>query len=41
MKINDVIHGFKVINVRHSDEINADMYEMIHEKTNARTIWLK
>ena len=40
MKVNDVIHGFKVINVRHSDEINADMYEMIHEKTNARTIWL-
>ena len=41
MKVNDVIHGFKVINVRHSDEIKADMYEMVHEKTNARTIWLK
>lgn len=41
MKVNDVIHGFKVINVRHTDEINADMYEMVHEKTNARTIWLK
>ena len=41
MNINDVIHGFKIINIRHSDEINADMYEMIHEKTNAKTIWLK
>ena len=41
MKVNDVIHGFKVTNVRHADEIKADMYEMVHEKTNARTIWLK
>ena len=41
MKVNDVIHGFKVTNVRHADEINADMYEMVHEKTSARTIWLK
>lgn len=41
MKINDTIHGFKVINIRHIDEINADMYEMIHEKTQAKTIWLK
>ena len=41
MKVNDVIHGFKVINVRHAEEIKADLYEMIHEKTNARTIWLK
>jgi len=41
MELNDVIHGFKVNRIRHVDEINADMYEMIHEKTNAKTIWLK
>ena len=41
MNINDIIHGFKVNRIRHIDEINADMYEMLHEKTNAKTIWLK
>lgn len=41
MQINDVIHGFRIKNIRHLDEINADLYEMVHEKTNAKTIWLK
>ena len=41
MKVNDTIHGFRVVNVRHIEEIKADMYEMIHEKTQAKTIWLK
>ena len=41
MNINDIIHGFRVINARHIDEINGDLYEMVHEKTSARTIWLK
>ena len=41
MNINDVIHGFRVLNVRHIGEINADLYEMVHEKTLAKTIWLK
>lgn len=41
MEINSVIHGFKINNIRHLDEINADMYEMVHEKTKARLIWLK
>ena len=41
MKINDIIHGFKVNNIRHLDEINGDLYEMSHLKTGARTIWLK
>ena len=41
MKINDVIHGFKIINIRDVDEIDAQMYEMVHEKTAAKTIWLK
>ncbi|MBR2791217.1 MAG: insulinase family protein, partial [Erysipelotrichaceae bacterium] len=41
MKVNDTIHGFRVVNARHIEEIKADMYEMIHEKTQAKTIWLK
>ena len=41
MNNNDIIHGFKVIRVVHIDEIKADMYEMLHEKTNAKAIWLK
>ena len=41
MNINDVIHGFRVLNIRHIEEINADLYEMVHEKTLAKTIWLK
>ncbi|MBQ9424469.1 MAG: insulinase family protein [Erysipelotrichaceae bacterium] len=41
MEINETIHGFKVNNIRHLDEINADLYEMIHEQTQAKAIWLK
>ncbi len=41
MKINDLIHGFRITDIRHVDEIKGDMYEMIHEKTQARCIWLK
>ncbi len=40
MKVNDIIHGFRVDRVRHLDEIKGDLYEMIHVKTGARTIWL-
>ncbi len=41
MQINDRLHGFKVLNIRHAEEIKGDMIEMVHEKTGARTIWLK
>ena len=41
MQINERIHGFIVNNIRHFDEIEADLYEMTHEKTSARLIWLK
>lgn len=41
MNTSDMIHGFKVVNVRHIDELKADMYEFIHEKSGAKTIWLK
>ena len=41
MQINDSIHGFRINNIRHIEEIKADLYEMIHEKTGARTMWLK
>ncbi|MBQ6215793.1 MAG: insulinase family protein [Erysipelotrichaceae bacterium] len=41
MQVNDMIHGFKVNRIRPLDEIQGEMYEMVHEKTNARAIWLK
>ncbi len=41
MQVNDMIHGFQVKQIRPLDEIQAEMYEMVHEQTGARTIWLK
>ena len=41
MKLNETIHGFKVNDIRHLDEIAADLYEMVHEQTRAKAIWLK
>ena len=41
MNTSDMIHGFKVVDVRHIDELKADMYEFIHEKSGAKAIWLK
>ena len=41
MEINETIHGFTVNNVRHLDEIDADIYEMVHDQTQAKAIWLK
>ena len=40
MKINDVIHGFEVVNIRHFDQLKADVYEMKHQKTHAQLLWL-
>ena len=37
---NERIFGFRVIDQRHSNELNADIIEMIHEKTGARLCWL-
>ena len=41
MNVNDLIHGFRVTSIRHVDEMDGDLHEMVHEKTNARAIWLK
>ena len=41
MKTNDIIHGFKLIRELEVDEIQATLYEFVHEKTDAKTIWLK
>ena len=41
MQINDVIHGFKVINAREIKDCGGTLYEMVHEKTNAGLCWLK
>jgi len=41
MKINDLINGFKVVKITEVDEIKATAFEMVHEKTEAKLIWLK
>lgn len=33
MKTNDIIHNFKITQVRKSDELGGTLYEMEHEKT--------
>ncbi len=33
-------HGFKQLRKEHLGEIKADMYEMVHEKTGLKLLWL-
>ncbi|MBO4276904.1 MAG: insulinase family protein [Clostridia bacterium] len=40
MKTGTEIHGFRVTNIRRLAELNADFYEMTHEKSGARLVWL-
>ena len=40
MRINDVIHGFRVLERRQLDEIGAVLWRMEYEKNGARLIWL-
>ncbi len=40
MKVNDIIHGFKVTGVRRSEELKGTLYEMEHVKTGALLAWL-
>ena len=40
MQINDLIHGFRVLERRTLGELNAVMWRMEYEKNGARLIWL-
>ena len=40
MKVNEVIHGFRVTNIRRLEELSASMVEMEFEKNGAQLIWL-
>ncbi len=40
MKLNDCIHGFTVVRARDNEGIGGTMWELIHEKTGARLVWL-
>ena len=40
MKVNDIIHGFKVTRVRESEELKGTLYEMEHIRTGAQLAWL-
>ena len=40
MKVNDIINGFKVIDIKSYDELKGTAVEMFHEKLGARLLWL-
>ena len=40
MNIGSKICGFAVTNTRHLPELNANLWEMEHEKTGAKLCWL-
>ena len=41
MQVNDIIHGFRILRIAEVEEIQGVLYEMVHEKTKAKAIWLK
>lgn len=40
MKKNDMIHGFAIKNIRPLAELSGQIWEMEHEKSGARLVWL-
>ena len=40
MKINDIMNGFKILEVKEAAEIKGKIVEMKHEKSGARLLWL-
>ena len=40
MKVNDLVHGFRVLRVREFEELGGRLWEMEHEKTGAKLCWL-
>jgi len=40
MQIGNVIHNFRITNVRRLEELNCSLWEMAHEKTGAQLVWL-
>lgn len=41
LKINNIYHGFKVINIKHIADIDSLCFEMVHEKTGAKLLFLE
>ena len=40
MTPNQSLYGFTVLSVRPVSELNAEMTELIHDKTGAKLIWM-
>ena len=40
MNVNEVIHGFKLLSIKHIDDINSTLYEFEHLKSGAKTAYL-
>ena len=41
MKINDILHGFRLLKKTVVDEVDSTAYEFFHEKSGARLLFLK
>ncbi|MBQ9365422.1 MAG: insulinase family protein [Schwartzia sp.] len=41
MKVNDVIHGFRLLKTQTIKEVDSEAFEFIHEKSGARLFFLK
>ena len=41
MKINDVVHGFRLLKMQTIPEADSEGFEFVHEKTGARLFYLK
>ncbi len=39
-EMNQSCFGFRVLSVRHSEELKADAYILVHERTGCRLIWI-
>ena len=40
MKINEIYHGFKLVNIKEIKEIDSKLYEFYHEKSGANLVYL-
>jgi len=41
MKINKSYHGFKLVSIKNINDIKAELYEFVHEKSHATLVYLK
>ena len=40
MNLNEHLHGFTVTRIRNISELDAELIEMVHDKTGAKLAWM-